>query len=298
MTLYKTTLTPTSQFSTTLKGDTLFGQFCWSIVHVFGSGRLSTLLENYDSKPFLIVSDAFAKGYLPKPKMPSDFLHENSEEKKANRKKIWLSFDALKDGKYSEAKKDSQVFNVDKIHNEVHNSINYKTFTTDKGEFAPFSEETIEYNPKDIYLLLDEEQLSVEELSTTMKLMSEYGYGKKSSTGKGRFVFSDFKTVDLSNESKAYMTLSPSKLDGIETEYCFYDTFVRFGKFGGDRAFKNAFKKPQLLADSAAVVQFEDKTNVQYIGKSIHNVSSQYKDAVHQGYAIVVPIKELNDEKA
>lgn len=293
MTLYKTTLTPTSQFSTTLKGDTLFGQLCWSIVHVFGSGRLSTLLSSYDSKPFLVVSDAFAKGYLPKPKMPSVFLAENSEEKKANRKKIWLSMEALNSGEYSKAKRDSDVDNSDNAYNEVHNSINYKTFTTDKGEFAPFSEEIIEYKPKDIYLLLDEDQLSLEELSTIMKLMSEYGYGKKSSIGKGRFVYSDFETVDLSNESKAYMTLSPSKLDGLELEYCFYDTFVRFGKFGGDRAFKNAFKKPQLLADSAAVIQFEEKNNVQYIGKSIHNVSSQYKDAVHQGYAIVVPIKDL-----
>lgn len=298
MTLYKTTLTPISQFSTILKGDTLFGQFCWSIVHVFGSERLSTLLSNYDSQPFLVVSDAFAKGYVPKPKMPSEFLGENPEEKKANRKKVWLSIDALKEGKYSEAKKDSQVANMDQINNEVHNAINYKTFTTDKGEFAPFSEETIEYKPKDIYLLLDEDQLSVEELTSAMKLMSEYGYGKKSSVGKGRFVFSDFETVDISTESKAYMTLSPSRLDGIKTQYAFYDTFVRFGKFGGDRAFKNAFKKPLLLADSAAVIQYDEKQSLQYIGKSIHNVSSEYKDAVHQGYTIVIPIKELNDEKA
>ncbi len=41
------------------------------------------------------------------------------------------------------------------------------------------------------------------------------------------------------------------------------------------------------------MIQFKDMKDTQYIGKSIRNVSSQYKDAVHQGYAIVLPIKEL-----
>jgi len=43
-------------------------------------------------------------GYLPKPKMPSRFLKEKSENKKLNRKKIWLTLEELLDGAYSQAK--------------------------------------------------------------------------------------------------------------------------------------------------------------------------------------------------
>lgn len=294
MILYKTTLTPTAQFATTLKGDTLFGQLCWSIVHAFGSERLETLLQTYDTKPFLVVSDAFAVDYLPKPKMPARFLNENSEQKKANRKKIWLHHEALYQGAYNEAKSDKEVQNRASIYNEVHNAINYKTFNTDKEGFAPYSEAVIDYSPKDIYLLVDDTQLSLNELTEVLTFMSEYGYGKKSSIGKGRFVFSELEKCAPNHSSRSYMTLGPSKLEGINVEYCFYDTFVRFGKFGGDRAFKNAFKTPQLLADSGAVIQFETSKELKYIGKSIRNVSSAYKDAVHQGYSIVLPIKELS----
>jgi len=73
MKLYKTTIKANSNFATTLKGDTIFGQICWYI-ELLKKGELKKMLENYDKKPFLIVSDAFISGYLPKPKMPSHFL--------------------------------------------------------------------------------------------------------------------------------------------------------------------------------------------------------------------------------
>ena len=71
MKLYKTTFIPTSNFATTLKGDTLFGQICWAIRYTFGNDKLEALLLNYETKPFLVVSDGFAKGYLPKPSLPA-----------------------------------------------------------------------------------------------------------------------------------------------------------------------------------------------------------------------------------
>jgi len=123
--------------------------------------------------------------------------------------------------------------------------------------------------------------------------MGEYGYGKKSTIGKGRFVIAELEEVEVIAEAKTYMTLCPSKLDKEEVRELFYDTFVRFGKLGGSRAAKNAFKVPQLLADTAAVVCFDENKTIRYVGQSIRNISSQYKDAVQQGYAIVLPIKEL-----
>ncbi len=292
MKLFKTTLTPHSQFATILKGDTLFGQLCWSIVHLYGSDRLTTLLKRYDESPFIIISDAFSKGYLPKPKMPSKYLGEKSEDKKTNRKKVWLSFDDLMRGNYTSAISDKELKSVDEYHSSVQNSINYKTFNTGIEPFSPYGIELINYTPKDIYILLDESQISKEELYEALSFMGEYGYGKKSTIGKGRFMVSELEDIDIVAESRAYMALGPFKPKVDNAKELFYETFVRFGKMGANRATKNAFKVPQLLADTASVVCFEEKRSLQYIGESIRNVSNYYKDAVQQGYAIVLPIQK------
>ena len=84
MRLYKTTITPISSFATPLKGDTLFGQICWAIRYIYKEDRLNSLLQNYDTEPFLIVSDGFASGYLPKPTLPSALLNESLKDKIKN----------------------------------------------------------------------------------------------------------------------------------------------------------------------------------------------------------------------
>lgn len=292
MKLYKTTITPTSNFATTLKGDTLFGQICWSIRYAFGADRLKALLSDYEQKPFLVVSDGFVKGYLPKPKMPSDLLGEDSDEKKENRKKIWLTLEALLSGEFGSAKKDEEV-NSDKTLSTMHNSINYKTFRTGDDAFAPYGSKELKLGKKDIYFLLSEDELSLDELKEAFDLLSQNGYGKDTTIGKGRFEYDDFIVVEISNSSNRFMTLSPFSPKELECENIYYDPFTRFGKFGDQRAFKNAFKKPLLLADTASVVHFSEQKSLQYIGKAIKNISDTHPDTVHQGYSIVIPLKEL-----
>ena len=84
----------------------------------------------------------------------------------------------------------------------------------------------------------------------------------------------------------------------IGTETIYYDPFTRFGKFGGNRAYKNAFKKPILLADVASVVVFDEVQEHQYLGRPLSGLSDipEYSDTVHQGYSIVLPLKELADD--
>ncbi len=293
MKLYKTTITPTSNFATTLKGDTVFGHICWAIRFVFGKNRLEELLSKYENTPFLIVSDGFVEGYLPKPKIPSELLGEDSDKKKENRKKIWLTLEELISGDFTSAKKDENV-NADKSISTIRNSINYKTFKTDDKNFTPYGESEFAIRKKDIYFLIDEDNFSLEELKQAFDLLSQSGYGKDTTIGKGRFEFSDFVEVETKQSSKTFMTLSPFSPKGLVCEKIFYEPFTRFGKMGANRAFKNAFKKPILLADSASVVHFEEKKSLQYIGKAIKNISNAYKDVVHQGYSIVIPIKEIS----
>jgi CRISPR-associated protein Csm4 len=299
MKLYKISITPSSNFATTLKGDTLFGQMCWAISYAFKKERLATLLKDYrvGEKPFLVVSDAFPKGFLPKPKMPSSLLKEKSEEKKLNRKKIWLTSEALQRGAYTEAKSDKEVGSNDTQNMQIHNAINYKTSHTGDG-FDPYGLETWSLSPKDIYCLIDENQLSIDELKEVLKLLSEMGYGKKSTIGKGRFTIDTIEEVSIDSCATRFMTLSPFSPKGLEAKNIYYDPFTRFGKFGGSRAYKNAFKKPILLADVASVVEFNEIKMHQYLGRAISGLSDipEYSDTVHQGYSIVLPLKELADD--
>lgn len=301
MKLYKVPITPTSNFATTLRGDTLFGQMCWTIFYKFGKEKLETLLKPYreGEKPFLVVSDAFPKGYLPKPKMPSRFLNEKSEDKKLNRKKLWLTLDELMSGDYAKAKQDKEVNSSDKSSVNIHNALNYKTFHTGDG-FDPHGLTVTHLGEKDIYFLVDEEQLSLDEFKEVLKLISEMGYGKKTTIGKGRFEYDEkeIEVIELDNSSKTFMTLSPSSPKAIGAKKIYYDPFTRFGKFGASRAYQNAFKKPILLADVSSVIAFDEVREYQYLGRAISGLSDipEYSDTVHQGYSIVVPLKELNDD--
>lgn len=291
MKLYKTTILPVSNFSTSLKGDTLFGQICWAIRYKYGEDRLNELLSNYMDKPFLIVSDGFASGYLPKPLVPSVLLGENSDEKKQNRKQIWLTLLELQDGKFLKAKTDVEVNNSDINTTVVRNAINYKTSTTGGDGFDPYGENENSISPKDIYFLLDE-TLSLEEVESSFELVSQMGYGKNTTIGKGRFTISSFEEISLDNNSTIFMTLSPFSPKDLKCKSFHYEPFTRFGKHGAQLANKNPFKKPLLLADTAAVIEFESSRELSYIGKAIQGHSS-LKDTVHQGYSITIPLKGL-----
>ncbi len=291
MKLYKTTIKANSNFATILKGDTIFGQICWYI-ELFKKGELSKMLENYDKKPFLIVSDAFISGYLPKPKMPSHFLGEDPDKKKENKKKTWLEIDDFFNSKFLNAKTQKELPKDKKI-DIVRNSINYKLFKTDGGDFAPYSSSEYSFDKKDIYLLIDENYIDI--VKKAFYFMGEDGFGKDKTIGKGRFEVLDFSEYKPPiTKSRFFMSLSPIDIKDIECKNLYYDTFVRFGKLGMDRANTNPFKKPILFADSATVIEFDEEKELNYLGSAIKDIST-YEDVVQQGYSILFAM-ELNDE--
>lgn len=297
MKLYKTTLTPLSSFATQLKGDTFFGMLCWAIRYKFGEDRLKDLIKDYDKNPFLIVSDGFLSGFLPKPTMPSKMLGEEKEHKKENRKKLWLSYEDFEKSKFTNAKTIKDVAEIlknkgakicaTKSEITTKNTINYLSFTADD----PYSELEFVLPPQDIYILLNEDRFSLKELGEAVYLMGHIGYGKNASTGKGRFKVNDFVEV-VQNCSRAFMTISPCVLQGVDgIKDCFYEPFTRFGKHGGYLASTGRFEKnPLLLVNTGAVVVFEKSCDIKFIGKMITGHSEQ-KDTIHQGYSIVLPLK-------
>lgn len=287
MNLYKTVIKPVSTFATPMRGDTLFGQMCWAIRYAFGNSRLKELLSDYESRPFMIVSDGFATGYLPKPKLPSVYLDEG-KDKKANRKKIWLTANDLRDGNFANGKTAKEV-GEDYSFTVMHNSINYQTFKTGDGDFAPYGASETLLSPKDIYFLVDNGMFGVNELIKALEIVSKSGYGKNATIGKGRFELSDLSEIST-EPSKTVISLSPFVIHGQNYRKCFYEPFTRFGKQGGERANQNPFKKPILMADTGSVVTLDETKP--YIGKAVKGHAS-HTDTVHQGYAIAYPIREV-----
>lgn len=296
MKLYKTTITPLSSFGTTLKGDTIFGHICWAIC-LKNKNRLNELLKGYEKEPFVVVSDAFVSGYFPKPTAPSTMLGENLADKKVNRKKVWLNWKDLQNGDFSLAKSDDELEKPMVTFLSIKNKINRLTFTTDEGDFAPYSMSEYMTVPQDVYFLLDTDKMSLDELKDAFSLVGKMGYGKKASIGKGRFEVGEFCEIEsfFNENSNAFMTLSPSSLENFSEIY--YEPFTRFGKHGASLASDKPFKSPVLLAQSGALIvpNDDEKTKIQkaaYIGKGIKGHSS-HEESVQQGYAIVVGTKVI-----
>ncbi len=107
MKVYDITIKPVSGFGTPLKGDTIFGHFCWQIAHdeSLAEKPLSDLISQYSEKPFAVFSSAFPKlcfgsKYLyafKSPSLPPDKLFnipgnkkERIEKRKEYKAKIWM----------------------------------------------------------------------------------------------------------------------------------------------------------------------------------------------------------------
>lgn len=298
MRLFKLKIKTISNFATPIQGDTLFGQICWAINYKYGNDVLEELLENYENKPFLVVSDAFPSGYLPKPNMPMKYLDEDKKTKKENIKKTWIKFDDLRKANYKNAKNIKGIENrkdFDTKSNIMKNSLNYLNSRTQKGKFAPFGVD--EYLVKDfdfdIYFLLSS-NFEKEKLLETVDLVSTLGYGKNTSIGKGKFTFDfkDLKELKLDDKTHTYMSLSAICLENLSCEKVFYTPFTKFGKNSIQVKNNNPFKKPILLANTSTVIKYNLPKKELYDGKAIKGISS-FEKAVTQAYSILFPIKDI-----
>ena len=188
MKFYEITIRPLSAFGTSLKGDTIFGHFCWQAAYdpTLIDGGLETALSHYGEKPFAVFSSACLKyerenaGYvLKRPDLPLSWLFPIGEEDREGRyenmkerkKQKWmllengLSIDrgsirfisdrALIDEALAipaeEVRRRMDPAVIGNFHTtflQPHNTINRFTGTTGSGEFAPYSIEGDYYLPE------------------------------------------------------------------------------------------------------------------------------------------------------
>jgi CRISPR-associated protein Csm4 len=184
--LYAITIKPLSSFGTPLKGDTIFGHFCWQVAYdpSLVDGGLKSKILKYPEKPFAVFSTAFPKlgvvddliYALKRPDIPLNYLFKQQvdregaiKNRKMLKKKKWVLVDktlridieekkliddqALLQGlndissEKGWSQKRTKPGEYIKAFSQAHNTINRMTSTTGTGIFAPYIKENMFYYP-------------------------------------------------------------------------------------------------------------------------------------------------------
>ncbi|CAK0771646.1 CRISPR-associated protein Csm4 [Gammaproteobacteria bacterium] len=307
------TLNPLTAFATPPYGDTLFGQLCWALRNRHGEDWLSERLQGYtQGKPFLVVADLFPSGYWPRPHLPPGLFPsqtENEEDRKAERKRVWLPRQEWKDplaAWIQKGKAEKEIWSKDRRNRpQSHNTINRLTGATGDGidGFAPYSVEQTWFPPEallDLWLVHDPDRLTREQLETVLQDVGLAGFGKDASTGLGKFAVKEIveDSLPCQEESNAWLTLgfcAPQGC-GFDSDRSYYQVFTRFGRHGDVAALSgHVFKSPILLARAGAVLTPKDAfQKVSFVGQGLGgdgSLSKAIRETVHQGYAPVVGIR-------
>ena len=187
MNTYAIVIEPISGFGTQIKGDTLFGHFCWEVAWdgTLVEGGLERQLALYDQKPFVIFSSAFPRlgrdngrvvCALKRPALPpvmppsEDYTTriERYKERKREKEKRWVVFEygpepidptdlkRLSDQELSALYADQLGSYPDQLGSHSHyclhgtlphNTINRLSWTTGEPPFAPFNLPVTYYKP-------------------------------------------------------------------------------------------------------------------------------------------------------
>ncbi len=313
---------PRGAFGDPVRGDTLFGQLCWAVQQRFGDERLRELLDGYvDGKPFLVLSDAFPSGYLPRPALPlAMFDVDEDDDRKRLKKMRWLPLSAFDrpvrewlaecvcdaEAATSMARPEKGERKPEAIWLErpqPHNTLHRFSNSTRAGEFAPYQMPALWPAPGltlDIWILVDESRLALNELEMLLADVGMSGYGRDASIGCGRFCVESLDTdgwPEAQQGADAWLTLAPCAPQGLgwRPDRCFWKPFTRFGRHGQMAVFSGRpFKNPVLLADTGAVLTPELYVPVSVTGQGLGGsgkLSRAIPETVHQGYAPLLGIR-------
>ena len=314
MNFYEIVIQPTSGLGTPLKGDTLFGQFCWQVAyspHLIDGG-LDAALDKYLETPFAVFSSAFPKlvdGYaLKRPDIPGTCLFKKEsnrkhayEKHKENKRKKWIFADQkLRVQVNQDSLRDCGL--IQKNVRQSHNTINRLTQTTGTGgQFSPFVTENTYYKPctvLSIFVCIDPQFTDIVRIRKGLKMIGRFGFGRDASTGMGRFeIIEHFQHEwTVKDDDNACLMLAPSvpsKIDGT----VYFSPFVRFGKHGDYLVHDgNPFKNPIIMADEGAVYYTPNDRGIfdrPYAGKGIRGKSkARASFSIYtQGFAPYLPFK-------
>lgn len=309
-TLYRATLALHTPLGTPLAGDTLFGQLCWALREAQGEAELTRLLVGYTAgAPWLVVSDGFPAGYLPKPTVPQHFAPEiNPELRKKTKKSNWIPLQSTAQSLVHLLASDCVV--DDKVAYGAaplgatlsHNTIDRLTGTTGEAAFTPFTTSATFYAAAqkiDVYLVLNETRIAAANIQALLSAVGASGFGRDASTGLGKFSVVQMQphAFAVHPQANTYLTLAPSapQGQGFVNESSYWRTLTRFGRHGNIHAVGgNPFKTPILLAATGAIFKPAAAYSQRlFIGQGLGGAGKLSKAepaTVHQGYAPVMAV--------
>lgn len=317
MQTYTFRLKPLSAFATEILGDTLFGQLCWAIRNHHGEAYLGKLLKGYtEGQPFMVVSDAFPSGHIPKPSVPSWFFNDaNPELRKLLKKKVWMPLESIGlslEQWQTACKSTAELLDASteshwsKEGTQPHNTINRLSGTTGSGDFAPYTVGVTHYADQtifDCHIVLDEVRFDVDSLGEVLQNIGHFGFGKDATIGAGKFEVVDCQSfsppaVDNVNASLSLAPCAPQGL-GYDAKLSFYQPFTRFGRHGDIAVHQSGkpFKSPVLMAKSGSIFGVTSQSGFigQGLGAEKQKLSSVIPETVQQGYCPVVPVSVSRD---
>ncbi len=285
--------------------DTLMGQMCWVMKELFGEELLEEFIFylEEDIPPF-IVSAGFPGDLLPKPLLPQrrersltlDEIQRRKEVKKVDYITRERFNRALTQGVLDEVHLLPSPF---KVTTNLHASIGRNTGTT-SGEGGLYSLDEYflsdEYGYISLYALVAPDWYDI--FTESIEYMGHIGFGKKKSSGKGRFLVQSIEGFDgftIPEEPDGFVVLShylPAKTDPMDGRY---HVTIRHGKLGEDRAqWSNPFKRPVILISPGAT--FKEENPSPYYGRMTRGVHES-EEILTFGFGIAIPCKIYKSQK-
>lgn len=301
MKTYKIRLQINSGTLTPFHADTLFGHLCWVVAHQKGDTGVKKFLEPFkNGDPPFILSDGFPGDFLPKP-LSIEISVDDPDERKELRKSDLISRDEFvllqKGGLFKHRTKDMPIKTSLTIHNTVSRLSN--TTLLEGGLYN--LEETYITPGYHITIYIKAKSGEVNRVEELFKELSNAGYGRKKSIGKGQFIVAggieDFKGFDEERKNaNGFVTLSnfcPDTNDPVEG---LYKIMIKYGKLGEEFTFcGNPFKRPLVMIKTGSVFRTSGKPK-DFYGRMVSKVSLSKEEVVHYGFSFAVPMKYIEAE--
>ena len=309
---YRVTIRPMSPFETPLHSDTIFGHICWALRYQEGEESLRLFLDKLkQDHSIFLLSSAFPEGYIPCPllrpmtmKEDDDFrerffsgkpIYEATTKTKSFSKIRWISeklFDDVKDHLstfylYERMLQEKGEPAFQKTIEEWHNSINRLSGRVIEGNL--FTQEVTFYNTN-LVVLVRESYFGKNRLYKLFEFIGKNGFGADASNGRGFFSCNiEEKPILGSINPNAATLLSHTTPSSSDPKEGYYRVLTKFGKVGGTFAVRGLFfKRPTLIIEPGATFMNPLKP---YYGRIIGNVHSTYKEIVHYGLGLPLPVR-------
>ncbi len=319
--LHRLRLQPRGATLSPWQADTLFGHFCWAVLHEKGEAELQEFIAPFRRRePPFVLSDGFPGDLFPRPLLPPPhFAFANKAERERARDEAketkglsWLTEEQFGRVLCGAAPGLGQGFGFKPPPQRLvlKNQINRLTGTTagadtdgEQGNLYAVEEHALyrgkgvsrEPMPISIYFWAKDDD-QVENLKQLFETLARGGYGKKKSAGYGQFAVLGceafaFSVPDHANGVLALANFVPARADPRDG---FYRTRIKYGKLGEAGILDGKpiipWKFPLLMLAAGSTFYCNDP-KPHFVGRLVSPVHRDNTSIVHSGFAPVLPIR-------